>query len=409
MLRQYIDLPRQVHILCLGTLINRAGTFFLLFLTIYLKDKLGFSIEFAANTMGMFGFGAIMAALLGGHLADMFGRKVVMAGSMLSGAAILALFTRLTHETPIMICVALFAFVAEMYRPATSAMIGDLTEPVQRPAAFSLMYVMINLGFAIGPIVGGWALKWISFQTLFIADAVTSAIYGLIIVFAVRETMPAPDPESVLSESAQKVPLLAALRHMAHDTRFMLFCGATLAISLCYMQHLSTLPLFLQQFGIRPEQYGSLIAINGAMIVALQIPLTGFLKRFDPGRMIAFGSVVVGLGFGLTAFGHAVWQFAITVVIWTLGEMMQLPYLSPMVTEMAPVNMRARYMGIFGVCFSSANMLGAPLGGRILAHFGGTALWGACFVLGIVSAVLFLLVRRKTAATSTDFQACAEE
>jgi MFS family permease len=393
MLKQYIDLPRQVHILCLGTLINRAGTFFLLFLTIYLKDKLNLSVERATTTMGLFGLGAIMAALVGGHLADLFGRKMVMVGSMFCGATILVIFTLLTHPIPIMVCVALFSFVSEMYRPATSAMIGDLTTPAQRPAAYSLMYVMINLGFAIGPCIGGWALRYTTFNTLFIADAATSAIYGVIILLAVRETLPVTRPITH-DLYVRKVPLAEAARYMARDTKFLLFCAATLAISLTYMQHLSTLPLFLQQFGIDAKQYGLLIAINGAMIVVCQLPLTALLKRFDPRRMICLGSVIVGCGFGLTALAHTQLQFAGTVVVWTLGEMMQLPYLSPIVNDMAPTAMRARYMGLFGVCFSSANMVGAPLGGRIMAHYGGGALWGGCLVLGVVSAILFSIVNR---------------
>ena len=91
-MNKYLTLPRTVHVLCVGILINRAGTLLVPFLTLYLQSRMGLGIETATRILGAYGAGALVAALVGGQLADHFGRKRVMVGSLAGGAAVLALF-----------------------------------------------------------------------------------------------------------------------------------------------------------------------------------------------------------------------------------------------------------------------------------------------------------------------------
>ncbi|GJQ26191.1 MAG: MFS transporter [Phycisphaerae bacterium] len=414
MIRPYLELPRTVYVLALGSFINRAGAFFIVFLTIYLQDHLHLGERFATRTMGIFGLGAIVAALVGGHLADWLGRKRIMMVSLFGGAAVLCAFTTLTLSWQLQAAVFVFGFLGEMYRPASSAMVSDVTTTAQRPTAFALLYFSVNLGFAVGPVIGGEVVERFSFRAIFFADAATSAAYAVIILLAIRETIhlaraqAVQAPGSAASSDAQSGTAAAArnpaprvdigwrqaLARLGRDRVFLVFCLATLCISMCYMQHLSTLPLFAREHGIGVKTYGRLIALNGTLIVLLQLPLTTMLRRFDRGRMIALSAVVVGAGFGLTAFAQKPTEFAGTIVIWTIGELMQLPFLSSVASDLAPADMRGRYMGVFGLCFSSANMIGAPIGGEILARFGGGYIWGGCFVLGLMSGALFLLIRR---------------
>ena len=88
-----------------------------------------------------------------------------------------------------MLSVGVFAMVADLYRPAAAAMIGDLVPIDRRPHAFALMYISINLGFAIAPPIGG-LLAGFSFEWLFWIDAFTMLAYGLIILLAIEETLP---------------------------------------------------------------------------------------------------------------------------------------------------------------------------------------------------------------------------
>ncbi|MBU0718937.1 MAG: MFS transporter [Planctomycetes bacterium] len=384
--------------------INRAGTLLVPFLTLYLNKKLGLGPATATLAMGAYGVGALAAGILGGHLADRFGRRVIMLIALFGGAGILLVFAELTSPAAILVASGTFALVVEMYRPAASAMIGDLVEPERRSHAFGLMYVAINLGFSVGPIVGGMLMVY-SYRWLFWGDALTSAAYGLLILIAIRETLPSRQPAEAAraggvsppdesGNAGEEVSLSAAVKHILNNRPFMIFCFGTFCIAYLFMQTMSTFPLHMNDYGIGPEVYGRIIAINGMMIVCLQLPMTAIISRFDRSWVMIWGTVVMGVGFGLIAFAGNVWEFAGATMIWTFGEMMQVPLAPAIVTDFAPVAMRARYMGVFGMCWAGAMMIGAPVGGLVLEHFGGYWMWGSCAAVAVVSAVAYWSIRR---------------
>jgi MFS family permease len=405
MLKEYLQLPRLVHLLCLGAFINRAATFLVPFLTLYLQKHLNLGVEFATTAYGAFGLGAIVAAAVGGHLADLFGRRAVMLFSLLGSAAILVFFNRFTSPAAIVAAIIVFSLVGEMYRPAASAMIADLTTPALRPLAFGLMYFAVNLGFAVGPAIVAQLLIPLGFQWLFRVDALTSAIYALMIALLIPETLPLRAPRDSAARTGLSTPpaetgdaqvsLLAAARHIITDYPFLIFCAAVFFNSVVYMQSMSTFPLYLADFHIDEKAYARLIAINGLMIVCLQLPLTAFLRRFSRAAVMIVATVIMAVGFGLVGRAATPAQFAGTVIIWTLGEIMQFPYISAVVSDMAPVPLRARYMGALGMSFSTAMLLGAPVGGRLLTHGGGHHLWTACFIVLLASALCYALIYRK--------------
>jgi MFS family permease len=399
MLRPYLELPRAVYILCLGTLVNRAGTFLISFLTFYLNESLGFDAAFATWTMGVFGFGSIMAALCGGHLADRIGRRTVMLVSLLGASTILMFFGRLTSPWAIMAAVFCFAFVGDMYRPAASAMIADLVAPHQQPAAFGLLYVTVNLGMAISPVVGGYIAEY-SYQWLFYGDALTSTSYAIILFLAIRETLPKRGPVSAEGESThhespgEHLSIGATVLLILRDRPFVIFCLATHLIGITYMQSHTTLPIHLRDLGFGPRDYGQIVAVNAAMIVLCQLPFTTYLLRFRREAVLVVSAVITAVGFGLTALAVTRWQFIGTVVVWTIGEMMQSPYMQTTVADLAPKSLRGTYMGVFTMSFASALMIGSPVGGQILKHLGSGALWTACLIFGLIGAFLYHAIRR---------------
>lgn len=403
MWKQYLDLPRSIHILCLGTFINRAGSFFVIFLTIYLSEKLGFEITFATRCMGIFGAGAIFSSLLGGHLADRYGRRVVMIVSLFGGAVILTLFGSLQSRAAIMLAIFSYAILITAYRPAASAMIGDLVGPKQRPHAFGLMYVAINLGFACGAMIGGRLASY-SFPLLFWGDALTTSAYALIIFLTLSETLPKPARLDIATNAdgapappgsaVSNISAGQAALHIIRDWPFTLFCLSTILVGIVFIQSFSSLPIHLKSLGFKPETYGDIIALNGLLIVLLQLPLTTLLGRFDRVKIIIIGAMMIGVGFGLNAFATLPWHFAGAVAVWTLGEMMQFPFTSAIVTDLAPRALRGRYMGVFGMSFSAAVMVGSPLGGEVLARLGSDALWFGGTGVAAMAAALYALIYR---------------
>lgn len=407
-MRQYLTLPRTVHVLCVGILINRAGTLLVPFLTLYLQSRLGLGIETATRVMGAYGAGALVAAMVGGHLADHFGRKRVMVGSLAGGALVLSFFPLLQSSWQVAGGLFVFAMIGEMYRPATQAMIADLVEPARRPQAYALLYVAVNVGFAIAPVIGG-LLAATSFRWLCWVDALTNATYAVILMVMVRETRPgagaAHDADHAGAPGGgERVGLRAAVGVIARDGTMLAFCAGIVLVGLSFMQVASTFPLYLGQLGIGAKQYGRIIAINGLLITALQLPFSSLASRWRRDLVLIASGVVLGVGFFLNAFARTPWQFAAVVVVWTLGEMMNAVFAPTIVSELAPTALRGRYMGVFTMCFSSAAMFGAPLGGLVLARGGGLALWTAVLLLGLGAAGFSALaapgIRRRTGPTA---------
>ncbi len=405
MLKPYKELPRAVHILCLGTLINRAGTMLMPFLTLYLTRELGFGMKFASLGMGAIGAGSIIGSLTGGHLADRIGRRWVMLVSLFGAAVMLVLFGCLSSPYAIIISLVLFAALGDMYRPAASAMLGDLVAPDKRAYAFGLMYFAINLGFPVGTIFGGMLVEY-WFQALFYIDALSACVYAVIILVFIRETLPCRGTlvaasgtgDSGQASTSRSIQDRSAMRHILANGPFLIFCLGTLLLSMVYMQSFSTLPVHMDSLSIDAEMYGSLISINGIMIVLVQIPLTAWMKRYNRVIFVCLSAVITGIGFGAMAWVTTVPFFALTIMIWTLGEIMIFPFSHAIVTDMAPVAYRARYLGVFTMCFSSGNMVGAPLGGYILASGGGASLWVGTFLFCMLASVLFLTIRRHIAS-----------
>ena len=409
MIKQYITLPRPVLILCLGTFINRAGSMMVVFLTVYLKEELGLSLASATFAPAAYGAGALVAAVIGGHLADRIGRRIVMFGSMFGGGAILLLFGHLTSPWLIVGATGVFAMVMECYRPAASAMIADLVEPERRIHAFGLMYVSINLGFSIAPLLGSFLIANYSFLWLFRIDAFTAIAYAILILLTIAETLPSrrhvrvdveaaegdgPNSEQRIEDRGQTPSFSfgAAVRHILGDRPFLCYCLATLCICSVYSQAITTFPLYLAERGFDPEIYGMIIAVNGIMIVFLQLPVTAIIARRSRTNVMILAACLTAVGFGMIGVVSSVTLFVVSVVVWTLGEIMMAPLSSAIVSDMAPIELRARYMGAFTMCFS-LGMITVPIAGFTLERLGSGWLWAGTLGMGLIAACLYAAIR----------------
>lgn len=414
----YLALPGTVKLLCVGSFINRAGSFAVLFLTIYVSDQLGFEKTFAANCFGVFGVGSFLASLIGGFLADWVGRKPIMLLGLFGGSAALVSLSFVQDRYLLLLNIFAFALLLDMYRPAANAMISDVISDEQRPLAFGLLYIAFNLGFGVAAPIGGW-LAGYSMQYLFWGDAITTGAFGLMILLLLPETISltgesetvSEDESAKLENSASSIPQIqrsvgwkAAWKQISSDTDFLLLITATLLTSFIFFQGFSTLPLTLKEMGYTEAGIGWLLCINGFLIVALQLPITAYLSRFERLAVILAGEVLIGIGFGATALGSSAVWIGLTIAVWTLGEVLQAAFKQTLVVGFAPKEFRARYLGLFAMTHALGLMIGAPLGGQILARYGSTVLWASCFGTAMVSSAIYLLIylrRRSTVKFSS--------
>ncbi|MCA9048692.1 MAG: MFS transporter, partial [Planctomycetaceae bacterium] len=291
-----------------------------------------------------------------------------------------------------------------------SAMIGDLANSAQRPHAFGLMYVAFNLGFSVAAPLGGFLSQY-SFQWLFWGDAATTALYGLMILMLISETLPAavnspaPDPHhddaaprerSGISATATSsgngfVPWRTALQHMIRDRIFVMFCMATVLTVGVFMQAFSTLPLHMAQLGYSENNIGWLMSTNGILIVLCQVPVTHLLSRFERLSIIIVGELLIAFGFGLTALASTTLFLFFTIVLWTLGEVVQAAFKQSMVADLAPPTLRGRYMGVFGLCHAVGITIGAPVGGYVLDRWTSQVLWPACCLVVLAATMVYVV------------------
>ena len=369
-------LPRTTWVLFAGAFINRFGNFVVAFLVLYMLQR-GYSIFQAGLAASIYGLGSIVASGVGGYLADRLGRRNTIALSMFGAAAVLLLLSQLEQVILIIVFAGLAGLAAEMYRPATSALLTDLIPANQRVTGFALYRLAINAGVAAGPAVGG-LLADHSFFLLFLGDAVTSFFFGAIVLLA----MPAEQRYHYPQHHTER--FFSTIRS---DRRFLLFLAASTAIAFVYFQSLSTLALHVRESGLSSSIYGALLSLNGLMIVLLELPLTTFSQRLPARWVMSLGLLLIGVGFGLTAVARTVPTLIGTVVIWTLGEMLNAPIAAAHIATLAPAHLRGRYQGIWGLT-AGAGLIGGPALGTQIFIWSPQGLWIVCGILGVLASLL---------------------
>jgi MFS family permease len=367
-------LPPTYWVLWTGTLINRLGTFVVPFLALYLTRERGFSPEQAGLVVSLHGAGIVLASPLGGTLADRFGRRTALALGLWLGAGAM-LFLGFSRE-PLWISVAAFTLgvLGDMYRPAVFAAVSDVVAPEHRTRAFGLLYWVVNVGFAIAVPLAGFVARG-GFLILFVVDAITTFLYGCFVWFKVPETR----PES--SSSRSLLPSTVPFR----DKVFLQFWVPNLIVAFMFLQSHAALALDLDSRGIGTAEYGTVMAVNGVLIVLTQ----PFAARWVVGRrrsgVLATAAVLTGLGFGLHALSANVPLAMLAVAVWTMGEILGATVSPSVVADLAPPDLRGSYQGAFAMSWGLAACLAPAIGGWALGRFGGQTLWGACLLLGLIA------------------------
>jgi MFS family permease len=388
-------LPGQFWIVWTATLVNRAGGFVGIFLTIYLTTERDFSQSTAGLVLGLYGLGGAIGVTVAGHLTDRWGRRPTVLLAM-GSASVLMVCLGLAHGRPaIMLGALALGMAAEGARPPLGAMIADLVPAPDRGRAFSVYFWAINLGFATAAVLAGFAAGS-GYLTLFIADAATTAAAAILIAVKIRETRPA-----VVTKSQERRSGLATL---ARDRVFLGFVACNLLIALVLLQHQAMLPLAMIDDHLSPKTFGIVIALNGVLIVLGQPLVTRLLAGRRETLVAPVAAVVMGVGFGLTAFAHTPVWYGATVLLWTAGEMLNAPSTAALLAGLSPLDMRGRYQGAYSLSWQAAAFLAPTLGGAVRDLAGNTTLWLGCLGLALAAAAWSLLaapVRERRVAAVT--------
>ncbi|WDZ85514.1 MDR family MFS transporter [Micromonospora cathayae] len=380
------DLPVTFWYLWTGTLINRLGSFVLIFLAIYLTRERGFSELQAGLVLGLWGVGGAVGTTVGGTLTDRWGRRPTLLTAHVGAAAMMLALGFARDLWTLAAGALLLGLFAEAARPAFGAMMIDVVPEKDRLRAFSLNYWAINLGFACAAILAGLAAE-VGYLLLFVVDAVTTLTTAVIIFVKVRETRVVGAATTGAVHTARR----GALRTILTDRIYLGFVALNLLSALVFLQHISMLPIAMGEDGLSTATYGSVIALNGVLIVAGQLFVPRLIRGRSRSHVLALAAVVMGVGFGLTAFAEAAWFYGLTVLIWTLGEMLNSPSNSTLIAELSPAELRGRYQGVFSLSWQVAGASAPILGGLVRQEAGNVTLWLGCAAIGGVTALFHLL------------------
>jgi MFS family permease len=374
-----------------GMLISTIGASMIWpFLMIYVRQRVNLPLAQVASLMTINATAGIISAFIAGPITDRIGRKWVMVVSLISNGLVYFFMGNAHGFLSFAILMAMSGTVNPLYRVGTDAMVADLIPIEQRPDAYALMRLSNNAGIAIGPMVGGY-ISTISFTITFYFAASGLIIYGLLLAFFARETLP---KNTHITSSV--VQLYGGYIQVLRDRKFLSFIGAFILSQMCAVMIWILMPVYANGiFNIPESQYGLIPTTNALMVVFLQIYITRITKRFRPLPVMTIGTMFYLLGVGSVALGHSLIGFWISIVIMTVGELILMPTASTFVAATAPADMRGRYMSVAGLTWSVAAGIAPLMGGFLNDNIAPVATWYGGFIIGIFGTLGFFLLSKR--------------
>jgi len=384
----FSGLPREVWLLALGAFVNRAGTMVLPFLSLYLTSRLDMSAVEAGRVLALYGVGSVLGSVLGGWLSDRLGAVRVQLLSLATTGFAFLVLGQARGPWQVSVAVLFAATVADAFRPAMMVAIAHYSPVASRIRSFALIRLAVNAGMAIGPAVGG-LLAVHHYRWLFIGDTATCWAAGILLTLTLG--LPSsPVHREDTSESNAGVD-----RSPFSDLPFLAFLVLIFLLATAFFQIWSTLPLDLRTTHHLTEPViGGLLALNALLIVCFEMLLLRAIEHLDHLRLVGVGAALVGLGLGVLAFGGGFGTALIATLVWTLGEMLSLPMSNAVVATRAPMHRTGAYMGAYTVAFSLAFVAAPVIGTAVFSRWGGTVLWPAIAVLGVLLGVGFSVLSK---------------
>lgn len=389
--RFHAKYPREFWVIFWGQMISVVGTSLTWpFLTIYLRETFGLPLTTITFLISLESVMTVISTILVGPLMDRRGRKPIMVTSAAVSAlsfVLLAIAKTLPAFIAIMVLRGLFT---QLYRVGTNTMVTDLTGEENRYEAFSLTRTSANIGFAVGPAIGGF-IAAISLQTSMTISAVVLGIVTAVTIFGVKETLPKKEP----IEPRARVNALGGYDKVVKDIPFLLFIVADICVTMGMVNMFNLLSVYAKEnFAVPESQYGFIMTVNALMAVTLQLPVTSVTRKKPEFIMLAVGAGFYALGLSSVALGDSFPDFVVSMVIMTIGELILQPIAMAVVSRFAPADLRGRYMSLFSLTMGAARGIGPLMGGFLNDYVSPASIWYGAGVMAVVSAMIFMWMHR---------------
>ena len=396
LLNPYRGLPKEIYVIFASRIINAMGCFVMPLLTLILTEKIGLSKEMSGVYISASGLIFMPAAMIGGKLTDIIGRKkVIIIFNFLSAA--LYIVCGFMNPSINMIYVLMLASMSMVIAgPAHDALIADLTTPENRDGAYALSYMGWNIGFAIGPIIGG--LLYENYLPLvFIGDAVTALIsLGLIFIF-IKETIHLTKQEVIEEgrnlETREEGTILSVL---LKRPILIYFALCTFGYNFVYSQWSFMMPIHSKQnfLSLGAKYYGLMAGFNGLVVMLFTPLITKMSENTKHIRKMIYGGLLYAFGFGMLGILNTLPFFFVSVFIFTLGEIILSISITPFIANHTPMSHRGRMNAVLPIIFGMGYTLGPITMGKALGYISIELAWLLLGMVAIISSIFMYGLER---------------
>lgn len=384
----YKGLSSEVWFLALTTLINRAGAMVIPFLSLYLNKYLDYTLGQIGWIMTFYGLGSVVGVFMGGKLSDKIGyHKVMYTSLILTGIAFLGLQFVTTFFS---LCIGIFSLsmVADGFRPAMWIALSDYSKEENRTRSVTLIRLAINLGFSMGPAVGGFIIAHISYQGLFWVDGITCILASIIIFKYLYQKSPLEN---------KKDNVVKAKLSPYRDRQYMIFWFAMFLIGFTFMQYFSTIPLFYSQnMQMNEEQIGLLLAMNGFVIFLFEMPIVHTFEKskIEGLKIVVAGIFLLAISFFILNISNWIGIAIIGMLFMTFGEMLGFPFSNSYALDRAKRGNQGEYMALYSMTFSVAHILGPNIGMHLSDKYGFALTFYLMAILLLLACLLLFWLSR---------------
>lgn len=387
----YLDtfkgLSKEIWWLALITLINRAGTMVIPFLSLYLTEDLHFEPKDVGWIMTAFGLGSFVGSWLGGKLTDKIGYYKVMVRSLLTTGLLFIGLQFLNTFASLCLGIFLVMLVADMFRPAMFVALSAYSKPENKTRSVTLIRLAINLGFSAGPAVGGLIITTMSYSGLFWVDGITCILATLLLIRVLH-----PKKAKTLDTVINKNPQSAY-----KDKAFWIFLVSMTLFGIIFLQYFSTMPIYYKDIHKLTElEIGLLLGLNGAFIFLLEMPLIKWLEniKMSKATLMLIGAFLTAMSFLVLNMTPWIGILLIGMLFMTVGEMIAFPFSNAFAMERAKKGNQGEYMALYTISFSIAHIFGHNAGMQLVDTIGFDNTWYIMTGLGIICALLLWILKR---------------
>lgn len=359
-----------------------------------MSKELNFSKPQVGIVLGCFGLGSVCGSWLGGWLTDKFGNFKVQAWSLITSIPLFLALPYFTSFESLAGMIFLLTLVADIFRPANSVSVARYAKPENITRAYSLNRMAVNLGFSIGPALGGF-LAIFSYNWIFYGNAIAAGIAAIVFIYFFRNRQGIqPSKRVEIQNEERKAP---KDKNAYTDGLFIAFNVLCCLFAMAFFQLISTLPLFYEEvYHLSTSEIGLLLGFSGFVIVLFEMVLVHLIEhRYTVRQIMFWGTAIAAASYYMLFFDFGIIWLYVAMLVLSTGEMLTLPFTATISIKRAGISNQGAYMGFNSLAFAAANIVSPYMGTTIADKYGYNTLWLTTGTLLVITSIGFSWIIRK--------------